>query len=81
MFWFDKIPLKKNAGAYQERLSLLTIEEYKVFMLLREGFSTKECSQRLHMKHSDVKVHVKSIYSKLNVRSLSDLIIKYHENN
>ena len=89
MSWIDKVRIKKerseqpdlhdNIGAYQQRLSLLTTLEYKIFMLLREGFSTQECSQRLNMKRSDVKAHVNSIYSKLNVMSLAELIVKYRE--
>lgn len=89
MFLFDKIRIKKskadktdfdeNIGAYQQRLSLLTTMEYKTFMLLREGFSKKECSQRLNMKRSDVRVHFKAILNKLNVRSTAELIVKYRE--
>ncbi|HBT63585.1 MAG TPA: hypothetical protein DEB10_02845 [Ruminococcaceae bacterium] len=89
MSWIDKIRMKKsrlgqpnlyeNNGAYQQRLSLLTTLEYKIFMFLREGFSTEECSQRLNMKRSDVKAHVNSIYSKLNVISSAELIVKYRE--
>ncbi len=90
MFWLDKIRMKKNraektdphgdVGAYQQRLSLLTTLEYKIFMLLREGFKTKECSQRLNLKRGDVRDCVKSIYRKLDVSSLAELIVKYHEN-
>ncbi len=89
MSWIDKIRMRKsrpeqsdfhkNVGAYHQRLSLLTTLEYKVFMLLREGFTKKECSQRLNLKRGEVRVCAKSIYSKLNIRSLAELIIKYHE--
>lgn len=89
MSWLDKLRMKKsgleqpdlheNVHAYRQRLSLLTTLEYKIFMLLREGFSTKECSQRLNMKRGEVRGCAKSIYSKLNIRSLSELIVKYRE--
>lgn len=89
MFLIDKIRMKfnkakktalhENTGAYQQRLSLLTTLEYRLFMLLYEGFSKEECSQRLNMKRSDVNKYVKSIYFKLNVRSTAELIVKYHE--
>ena len=89
MFWIDKIRMKKkwqekndfssNSEAYLQKLSLLTTLEYQVFMLLREGFSAKECSQRLNMKRSDVKDYVNSIYNKLQVRSLAELIVKYRQ--
>lgn len=89
MSWVDKLRMKKilpdepaldeNAHAYHQRLSLLTTLEYKVFMLLREGFTKKECSQRLNLKRGEVKDCTKSIYSKLDVSSLAELIVKYHE--
>lgn len=89
MCLFDKIHWKKskkknivpleNAEAYQQRLSKLTTLEYKIFMLLREGFSERECSQRLNMKRGDVTINVKEILDKLNVKSLAELIVKYHE--
>lgn len=91
MFLLDKIRMKlnrakrsainENTEAYQQRLSLLTTLEYKVFMLLREGFSKKECSQRLNMKRSGIKGCVESIYNKLNVMSIAELIVKYREYN
>lgn len=89
MFLIDKIrmifykakttPPLEDTEAHQQRLSLLTTPEYKIFMLLREGFSNKECSQRLNMRRGDINGHVKSIYSKLSVRSSAELIMKYHE--
>lgn len=91
MFLLDKIRMRlskvketalhENTGAYQQRLSQLTTLEYKLFMLLREGFSKKECSQRLNMKRSDVNIYVKTILKKLNVRSLTELIVKYRKEN
>ncbi|MDD2362076.1 MAG: LuxR C-terminal-related transcriptional regulator [Oscillospiraceae bacterium] len=75
----EKAALHENAEAYHERLSRLTTSEYKLFMLLREGFTKNECSQRLNMKRRDVNSHVKRIYSKLHVRSLAELIVKYRE--
>lgn len=89
MSWLDKLRIRKrqpeqsvlreNAHTYHQRLSLLTTLEYKVFILLREGFTKKECSQRLNLKRGEVKDCTKSIYSKLEVSSLAELIVKYHE--
>lgn len=75
----SKAVLHENTGAYQQNLSKLTTLEYKIFMLLREGFSRKECSQRLHMKRREVKISIKTILRKLNVRSFAELIVKYRE--
>lgn len=58
-------------------LSTLTEQEYKVFMLIREGFSKKECSQRLTMKRGVVNKVVADIFHKLSVRTITELIIKY----
>lgn len=84
---FFKIHIKKSTDKktgfcertveYQQSISLLTTLEYKVFMLMREGFSKKECAQRLNMRRSDIKKYVKSIFFKLNVRSSAELIVKY----
>ncbi len=68
----DKIILSK-------RLSTLTTQEVLVFMLLREGFSRDECSQRLGVKRGDINKHIKHIYIKLDVRTNAELIIKYKE--
>lgn len=76
-----KTALHDNAGGHQLRLSLLTKHEYKVFMLLREGFSKKECSQRLNMKRSDLRVYVKTVLNKLDVGSSAELIVKYRDGN
>lgn len=85
MFLFDKIRMKFNnanssvAGSYQARLSTLNTTEYKVFMLVREGFSKKECAQRLKMKRRVVNNYIKTILHKLYVRNIAELIVKYRE--
>lgn len=67
----------ESVASKQEKILLLTTLEYKVFMLLREGFTKKECSQRLHMKRRDLIRQIKSVYRKLQVKSLAELIMKY----
>lgn len=59
----------------------LTEEEYKVFMLLREGFTVKECSERLNMKRRVVRNNTKKIYRKLNIGTITELIVKYRRTN
>ncbi|MDD4546504.1 MAG: hypothetical protein PHR24_04340 [Oscillospiraceae bacterium] len=75
----NKTTLLENPKPYQQRLSLLTALEYKIFMLLREGFSKKECSQRLDMKRGEIKRCVKIIHKKLNLKSSAELIVRYRE--
>ncbi|MDD2269066.1 MAG: LuxR C-terminal-related transcriptional regulator [Eubacteriales bacterium] len=85
MFLLDKIRMKFNnanesvAGSYQARLSTLNTTEYKVFMLLREGFSKKECAQRLNMKRRAANNYIRTILHKLYVRNTAELIVKYRE--
>lgn len=86
---FDKFRMRKkppgqpnhkdNPHANQLRLSTLTTTELKVFMLMREGFTNKECAERLNMKQSEIKDTAKSIFRKLGVKSLAELIVKYRE--
>lgn len=71
--------LSEIPGVCQKGLAVLTEQESKVFMLLREGFSVTECSQRLNIKRRDVNRRVAGIYHKLNVRTIAELIIKYRE--
>lgn len=89
MSWIDNIRVKKSLPDQPEfyedpktiykRLAKLSTIEYKVFMFLREGFTNKESSKRLNIKQGKVKKHTKSIYKKLGVSSLAELIFKYHE--
>lgn len=87
MFFLNRLLNKFNRPKNDEndkilisqRLSTLTNQEYLVFMLLREGFSKDECSQRLGMKRSDINKHIKLIYRKLSVRTNAELIMIYKE--
>ncbi|HBN85111.1 MAG TPA: hypothetical protein DDZ89_14855 [Clostridiales bacterium] len=62
-------------------LQLLTMEEAKVFMLLCEGFTIQECAKRLNRRRSDVRNTKKGIFKKLEVDSITGLIVKYGEAN
>ena len=87
MFSFNQLRNKLNNGAVnsddfqieacRKRLTFLDPAEYKVFMLLREGFLKKECALRLNMKRGELKSHIKSIFKKLNVRNTTELIVNY----
>lgn len=68
-----------NIEILKQRLSLLTVLEYKIFLLLREGFSKKECSKRLNMKRRDSRKNIKNIFLKLKVNSEAELIVKYRQ--
>jgi DNA-binding NarL/FixJ family response regulator len=87
MFFLNRLLNKFNRPNNDEndrislsrKLSALTTQEIMVFMLLREGFSKDECSQRLGVKRRDLNRHIRLIYRKLNVRTNAELIMKYKE--
>lgn len=57
----------------------LTTREADVFRLLVEGYTLKECAQKLEIKYSTINTHMTSIYKKLNVKSRAELIIRYRD--
>ena len=54
----------------------LSIQEKKVFDLIRNGASNKEISSELNIEVSTVKSHVYKIFSRLGVRSRREIINK-----
>ena len=55
-------------------LTELTIQERKVFLLLKEGKSNKEIAEECAVSVSTVKSHVNSIFSKLRINSRKEII-------
>ena len=51
------------------KIETLSIQERKIFSLLRNGLSNKEISAECNIGLSTVKSHVGNIYSKLNIKS------------
>ena len=60
-------------------MNSLTNRERQVFNLLVEGLKTKDLASKLSITQNTVKYFVKRIYKKLNVKSKSELIIRYHQ--
>ena len=54
----------------------LSVQEKRVFDLIREGASNKEISSELNIEVSTVKSHVYKIFSRLGVRSRKEIINK-----
>ena len=52
----------------------LTVQERKIFSLLKEGKSNKEISETCGVSLSTVKSHVNNIYSKLDLSSRTDVM-------
>lgn len=55
-------------------LNQLTVQERKVYELLKKGASNQEISDTHHIGVSTVKSHVSSIYRKLNVKSRKEIM-------
>jgi len=67
---FIRIRRKSDKNPYQS----LTVQERKIFGLLRDGRSNKEISEECAISLSTVKSHVNNIYSKLNISSRTDVM-------
>jgi len=63
-----------NVGQSGPDLSQLTVQERKVYALLREGYSNKEIAGDLVVSISTVKTHVNNIFSKLGVNSRKEIM-------
>jgi len=55
----------------------LTLRENEIFNLLLAGKSSKEISYALKVTPDTIMVHRKNIYRKLDVNSISELLLKY----
>ncbi len=66
--------MRKRKQKYHNAVRNLTVQERKVYALLREGKSNKEISEEFNIGLSTVKSHANSIYSKLKVKSRKELM-------
>jgi DNA-binding CsgD family transcriptional regulator len=64
---------KKNKKE-ESPITLLSIQERRVFSMIQQGFSNKEISDELGISLSTVKTHVNNIYSKLKISSRKEAI-------
>lgn len=58
----------------KDLVSTLSIQEKKVFDLLKTGASNKEISTELNIEVSTVKSHVHKVYSRLGVKSRKEIV-------
>ena len=56
------------------KIKKLSIQERRIFDLVRKGMSNKEISAECNIELSTVKSHVSNIYSKLNIKSRREAI-------
>lgn len=59
----------------------LTSREMEVAMLTLSGFSTRAIAEKLVISFETVRAHKKHIYTKLNVKSQSELFALFYEAN
>jgi DNA-binding NarL/FixJ family response regulator len=71
---------ERNRGG-RDAISLgrLTPRQQEILGLLAKGFYYKEIGATLGISHSTVRAHLHSVYRKLEVRSRSRAVIKFHE--
>jgi LuxR family maltose regulon positive regulatory protein len=69
-----------NLSVYQPALvDPLSSREREVLHLIAEGLSNDAIAQKLFLSTSTVKVHLKHIYSKLDVNSRTQAVARLHE--
>lgn len=68
-----KISIKE----YESIISTLTPSEKKVYNEMIQGFNATETANRLSLKKSTVDSYLKTIYKKLNVHSIVEMITSY----
>ncbi|MEM5564478.1 LuxR C-terminal-related transcriptional regulator [Psychroserpens sp. AS72] len=66
--------LKQNITKEINPIKDLSVQERRIFSLLKDGKSNKEISEKLNIGVSTTKSHVSNIYSKLNVNSRKDIL-------
>ncbi len=64
--YLDELDQEDNI---RDRLTTLTKRESQILQEVAKGYSNKEISDNLHISEGTVKVHVKSLLKKLQIKS------------
>jgi len=72
---FFNIQLKKSVSSYASEFNLST-RESEVLHLLMDGLSYKQIAANCNVSIDTISSHIRSIYSKLNIHSRSELAAK-----
>ena len=75
--WADRAILTKVIDRFEE--PQLTPKEREVFSLLTKGLSNRTIGEHLHITEGTVKMHVSRLFSKMSVKSRTELIAKHYE--
>lgn len=73
---FVPASLMKFANEKQKRIENLSELEYQIIEMVAVGSVNKEIARELDMPETSVKMHVRSIFSKLGVRNRTEAAIK-----
>lgn len=70
----SKRQVSQNHPLVEDSVSLLSVQEKKIYRLLQEGMSNKEISIEHNIGVNTVKSHVSSILSKMKVKSRKEIM-------
>jgi len=82
--FYNPNPLQEKQGKIfklnQKLSDPLTEREIDVLLMVDEGFSNQQISEKLFISENTVKTHLKNIFVKTASSSRTDLIYKLHQN-
>lgn len=67
-------------GASHSETSSLTTREVQILDLICKGTQNKIIAAKLHLSENTVKVHVRNIYKKMNVRNRTEAASRFFDN-
>ena len=68
--------MKKNRVFFRGKN--LTPRQYQVLNLIRQGFTVKQISEKLHNEESTVKSHLQNLFRIFKVHSVHELSVLYY---
>lgn len=71
---------EEQSTKHTHDIQTLTPREHEIFNLLVQGLSNKHIAKQLDIMESTVKVHVKSIFKKLNFKSRMEMTVWFLQN-
>lgn len=75
---------RKVVASFREPLRVAQVEEQtlserenEVLGYLTQGYATKEIADKMHVSVNTIKTHLQHIYTKLHVRSRTEVLLRY----